>query len=171
MDEDGLIPIGKIVGTHGIKGHLKVIGYGDSMDLFAPGKELAVSRGAEVLATFRIAFACPHRGVIRLGLEGIGSIEAAEEWIGCQLCINNVSLPQLEAGSYYWHQIVGLEAFTLDDRRLGRVEAIFPTGGNDVYVVRDGKREVLVPAIDSVVVHIDLEKKILRVDLPEGLED
>ena len=45
MGEDALIPIGKIVGTHGIKGHLKVISYGDSMDLFAPGKELAVSRG------------------------------------------------------------------------------------------------------------------------------
>ena len=171
MGGQALVPIGKIVGTHGIKGHLKVMPYGDSMDLFSPGKELAVSREGEALATFRIAFACPYKRVIRLGLEGIGSIEAAEAWIGCQLCINNVSLPQLEEGSYFWHQIVGLEAFTLDDRRLGRVEAIFPTGSNDVYVVRDGKREVLVPAIDSVVVHIDLEKKILRVDLPEGLED
>jgi len=171
MGEDALIPIGKIVGTHGIKGHLKVISYGDSLDLFAPGKELAVSRGGEALATFRIAFARPYKRVIRLGLDGIDSIEAAEAWIGCRLCIDNVSLPQLEEGSYYWHQIMGLEAFTLDDRRLGLVEAILPTGSNDVYVVRDGKKEVLIPAIDSVVVDIDLKQKILRVDLPEGLED
>jgi 16S rRNA processing protein RimM len=51
------------------------------------------------------------------------------------------------------------------------VTAIFPTGSNDVYVVRDGEKEVLIPAIDSVVVHIDLIHGVLRVDLPEGLED
>jgi 16S rRNA processing protein RimM len=171
MGEDGLIPIGKIVGTHGIKGQLKVISYGDSIDLFAPGQRLVVGREGEVLAAFRIAFACPHKRVIRLSLDGIESTEAAEAWIGCQLYIDKASLPQLEEGSYYWQQIMGLEAFTLDDRRLGRVEAILPTGSNDVYVVRDGRKELLIPAIDSVVVDIDLEQKILRVDLPEGLED
>jgi 16S rRNA processing protein RimM len=66
---------------------------------------------------------------------------------------------------------MGLEAFTLDDRRLGRVEAILPTGSNDVYVVKDGSKELLIPAIDSVVVDIDLDQKVLRVDLPKGLED
>jgi 16S rRNA processing protein RimM len=171
MGEDGLIPIGKIVSTHGIKGQLKVISYADSIDLFAPGQRLAVGREGEVLAAFRIAFARPHKRVIRLSLEGIESTEEAEAWIGCQLYIDKASLPQLEEGSYYWQQIMGLEAFTLDDRRLGRVEAILPTGSNDVYVVRDGRKELLIPAIDSVVVDIDLEQKILRVDLPEGLED
>jgi 16S rRNA processing protein RimM len=109
--------------------------------------------------------------LIRLGLENIGSIEAAETWIGCQLYIDKASLPQLEEGSYYWQEIMGLEAFTLDDRRLGRVEAILPTGSNDVYVVKDGSKELLIPAIDSVVVDIDLDQKVLRVDLPKGLED
>jgi 16S rRNA processing protein RimM len=171
MGKDALIPVGKIVGTHGIKGHLKAVSYGDPQDLFVPGKELALGRGGEVLATFRIAFVSPYKRVIRLGLEGIGSIEAAQAWIGCQLFVDLAALPQLEEGSYYWYQIVGLEAFTLHDRHLGRVEAILPTGSNDVYVVRDGKKEVLIPAIDSVVVDIDLKQKILRVDLPEGLED
>ncbi|MGD8757387.1 MAG: ribosome maturation factor RimM [Deltaproteobacteria bacterium] len=171
MDEEALVPIGKIVGTHGIKGHLKVMPYGDSMDLFSPGKKLTVSREGDALATFRIAFACPHNRLIRLGLENIGSIEVAETWIGCQLYIDKASLPQLEEGSYYWQEIMGLEAFTLDDRRLGRVEAILPTGSNDVYVVKDGSKELLIPAIDSVVVDIDLDQKVLRVDLPKGLED
>ena len=171
MGEEALVPIGKIVGTHGIKGHLKVMPYGDAMELLCPGKALTVSRGGEVLATLRIALACPHKRVIRLGFEGIGSIEEAEAWIGCEICIDNLSFPQLEEGSYYWHQILGLEAVTLDDRPLGRVAAVLTTGSNDVYVVRDGKKEMLIPAIDSVVVDIDLEHNLLRVDLPEGLED
>ncbi len=51
MAEDALIPIGKIVGTHGMKSHLKVISCGDSVDLFAPGKELAVSPGGDTNLT------------------------------------------------------------------------------------------------------------------------
>jgi 16S rRNA processing protein RimM len=50
------------------------------------------------------------------------------------------------------------------------VTAIFPTGSNDVYVVREGKKEILIPALESVVVEIDLTANALRVDLPEGLE-
>ncbi|NVM20549.1 MAG: 16S rRNA processing protein RimM [Desulfobacterales bacterium] len=171
MREDALLPIGKIVGTHGTKGYLKVYSYAESVDSFAVGKELTLSREGEPVATFRIESARVHKRIILLVLEGIASIGAAKEWVGCEICIDNASLPQPEEGSYYWHQIIGLEVFTVDNRRLGRVAEIFPTGSNDVYVVREGKREVLIPAIDSVVVDIDLEHNFLRVDLPEGLED
>ena len=85
--------------------------------------------------------------------------------------MDKASLPPTEPGSFYWYQIIGLGVFTLNKRFLGHVEEILPTGSNDVYVVRDGKKEVLIPAIDSVVVEINLEKKFIKVDLPEGLED
>jgi len=171
MSGNALIPVGKIVGTHGIKGYLKVFPYGESLDLLSPGEGLVLTRQGKILATFRIRSARPHKRVILLTLEGIASIDAAEKWIDCELCVDMAALPEPEEGSYYWHQIMGMEAFTLDNRRLGRVEAIIPTGSNDVYVVRNGKKEVLIPAIDSVVVDIDLNEKVLRLDLPEGLED
>ena len=171
MGGNALITVGKIVGTHGIKGYLKVFPYAESLDLLSPGEDLVLSRQGNSLAIFRIRSARPHKRVILLALEGIASIEAAEEWIDCELCIDLAALPKPEEGSYYWHQIIGMAAVTLDNRRLGRIEAIIPTGSNDVYVVRDGKKEVLIPAIDSVVVGIDLDAKVLRLDLPEGLED
>lgn len=171
MGGKALIPVGKIVGTHGIKGYLKVFPYAESLDLLSPGEDLVLSRQGNPLATFRIASARPHKRVILLALEGIASIDAAEEWIDCELCMDMAALPDPEEGSYYWHQIMGMEVVTSDNRRLGRVEAIIPTGGNDVYVVRDGEKEVLIPAIDSVVVDIDLNERVLRLDLPEGLED
>jgi len=171
MGGDALIPVGKIVGTHGIKGYLKVFPYAESLDLLSPGKDMVLRRQGNSLAVFRIRSAQPHKRIILLALEGIASIDAAEEWIDCELCIDITALPEPEEGSYYWHQIMGMEAITLDNRRLGCVEAIIPTGSNDVYVVRDGEKEVLIPAIDSVVVDIDLDEKILRLDLPEGLED
>jgi 16S rRNA processing protein RimM len=171
MHEDALIPIGKVVGTHGIKGYVKVISYAESTASFAPGKLLTLRQKGKPLVTLAIESARPHKRGILLALEGITSIDAAKEWVGYELCIDKTTLPQPEIGTYYWHQIIGIEAFTVDNRHLGRVAAILPTGSNDVFVVRDGEEEILIPAIDSVVVDIDLAHNVLRVDLPEGLED
>jgi 16S rRNA processing protein RimM len=171
MHEDVLIPIGRVVGTHGIKGYVKAISYAESTASFAPGKLLTLRQKGKPVVTLAIESARPHKRGILLALEGITSIDAAKEWVGYELCIDKATLPELETGTYYWHQIIGLEVFTVDNRRIGKVAAIFPTGSNDVYVVRDGKKEVLIPAIDSVVADIDLAHNVLRVDLPEGLED
>ena len=171
MGDDAYITVGKVVGTHGIKGYLKVLSYADSIDTFAPGKELGLIREGKYLGKLRVLSSRPHKRVILLALEGTDSIETAKEWIGCQVCVDKASLPQPEQGSYYWYQIVGMEVFTMDNRHLGRVEMILPTGSNDVYVVRDGNKEVLVPALESVVVDIDLEQRIMKVDLPKGLGD
>lgn len=170
MHGDALIPIGKVVGTHGIKGYLKVSSYAESADSFSPGTQLALRREGEPVVILGIESARPHKHGMLLALEGIASIDAAKELVGCDLCIDKATLPELESGNYYWHQIIGLEVFTVNDRRLGRVVSILPTGSNDVYVVRDGKKEVLIPAIDSVVVDINPTHGVLRVDLPEGLE-
>jgi len=169
MHEDALTPIGKVVGTHGIKGYVRVISYAESTASFAPGKLLTLRKEGKTALTLTIESARPHKRGVLLALEGISSVDAAKEWVGYEICIDKTTLPEPERGTYYWHQIIGIEAFTLDNRRLGRVAAIFPTGSNDVYVVRDGKKEILIPAIDSVVVDIDLAHNVLRVDLPEGL--
>ena len=69
--------------------------------------------------------------------------------------------------------LIGLSVYTIDGDCLGRIDSIIPTGSNDVYVVKnmvDGKEnEVLIPALESVVVEVDLNREIMRVDLPEGL--
>jgi 16S rRNA processing protein RimM len=171
MHEHALIPIGKVVGTHGIKGYLKVSSYAESINTFAPGRQLALRRKEKPIVTRTIESVRAHKGGILLALQGITSVDAAKEWVGHELCIDKTTLPEPEKGTYYWHQIIGLKVFTVDNRHLGLVAAIFPTGSNDVYVVRDGRKEVLIPAIESVVVEIDLAHKVLRVDLPEGLED
>jgi 16S rRNA processing protein RimM len=171
MDNARHLAIGKVVGTHGIRGDLKVLSYADSLDPFAPGKGLVLSKNGRPVGFFTVASSRPHKRVILLALEGIHSIEDAEDWIGCDLLMERSALPRLEEDSYYWIDIIGMDVYTVGNRHLGNVEAIFPTGSNDVYVVREGKKEILIPAIDSVVIDIDMEKKILRVDLPEGLED
>jgi 16S rRNA processing protein RimM len=76
----------------------------------------------------------------------------------------------LPDGEYYQFQLIGLAVETKDGERLGTLRSIFETGGNDVYVVDCGGKELLVPAIEDVVCEIDLENNRMIVDLPEGLE-
>jgi 16S rRNA processing protein RimM len=106
-------------------------------------------------------------------LEGIENRDVAETLIGSELFVKRDSFPKLVDGSYYWFDIIGLAVFTNDEKYIGRVESIIPTGSNDVYVVKDAQKdrdnEILIPAIESAVLEIDLEQKRMIVDLPEGL--
>jgi 16S rRNA processing protein RimM len=83
--------------------------------------------------------------------------------------MNRSDRPPLDAGEYYWSDLVGMSVHTTNGECLGTIQHIFPTGSNDVYVVRDGSRETLVPALAWVVVKVDVEAKAMTVDLPEGL--
>jgi 16S rRNA processing protein RimM len=167
------LTIGKIVGAHGVKGNIKVHSYAESLSVFEPGRSILVINAKGIEKTFEINWAKPHSRGVLLSLRGIDSRKSAEALIGSELFITRDSLPELEDGVYYWSDIIGLSVFTIDQQYIGRVESIIQTGSNDVYVVKDLSRdhdnETLIPALESVVLEIDLENNTMRVDLPEGL--
>jgi len=171
MGEEDTLTIGKVVGPHGVKGVLKVLSHADSVAFFPTGKELCLKRRDGSCRSFGILSCTRHKRMFLLALEGITSIDVAEQWAGSHVCMEKASLPPVEPGTYYFYQLIGLSVFTLDKRYVGRVEEIFPTGSNDVYVVREAGKEILIPAVESVVTAVDLDEARIWVDLPEGLED
>ena len=104
-----------------------------------------------------------------MGLAGVTTRSQAEALVGAEVVVARRELPPLAPGTHYWTDLIGLAVHDADKGCIGRVVSIIPTGGSDVYVVRDGQRETLIPAVASMVLEIDLETKIMRVDLPEGL--
>lgn len=105
-----------------------------------------------------------------LQIENIDDRKAAEAFAGKEIWIKKSDLPTTEEGTYYWFDLIGLTVITTAGEILGRLENILTTGSNDVYVVRNTEgREILVPALETVVVEIDVAQKQMRVDLPEGL--
>ena len=86
-----------------------------------------------------------------------------------ELFIPQSELPELDEDTYYWVDLIGMKVYTTTDQFLGRIESILETGSNDVYVVKKHETEVLIPALESVVLEIDLEHNRMQVDLPEGL--
>ena len=173
MQKNDFILIGKIIGVHGIQGNLKVYSYAESLSVFESGGSILAVNQQGIEQTYTIKWVKPHHRVLLLSLEGIESRNLAETLVGSELFIEKTRLPELEDESYYWFDLIGISVFTSNGDYIGRIESIMPTGSNDVYVVKnpdkDHDNEVLIPALTSVVLEIDLELKTMRVDLPEGL--
>ena len=168
-DETGFFLIGKIVGVHGVKGTLKVLSYAESPAIFQSADTILLKDAARE-DIYPIKWARPHKRILLMSLKGINTRDQAESLTEAGLYIEKARLPKLEEGVYYWSDIIGLSVFISDDICIGHIESIIPTGSNDVYVVKDDKdNEKLIPALESVVLEIDLENGIMRVELPEGL--
>ena len=163
--------VGKIVGAHGVKGTSKISTYVESLTIFKPGTALLVCGPDGRENSYEIDWIKPHSRGALLALKAVAGREQAKALVGSELYIQKTRLPKLEDGAYYWFDLIGLEVYTSDDQYLGRLDSIIETGANDVYVVKKDDREILIPALKSVVRSVDIGQKIMRVDLPEGLEE
>jgi len=168
---DGLLRVGYIAGSHGLHGALRV--RTDNPDSTTLG---ALERLFVETATGRREFkvlsvSALGGGHQRVVLEGIDDADAAQALRGGAVMVTAADLPPLKDGEFYYFQIAGAEVILTDGRRLGTIEDIMPTGGHDVWVVRDGQREVLVPVIADVVKAMDLEARRVTIEAVPGLLD
>jgi len=168
-EEDRFLLIGEVVGVHGIRGAVKVRSYAESVSVFNAGCQILLGPSETGQELFTIEWSKPHKNVFLIGFEGMENREQARALVGRGILIEKTLLPELDKGEFYWFDLIGLSVFTVDGKFIGIVDAILRTGSNDVYVVKDQQREILIPALESVVEKIDLKMKLIRVNLPEGL--
>jgi 16S rRNA processing protein RimM len=163
------IRIGYITNVLGIKGELKVEPLTSNTDRFYGLEYCYIDTGKGRLKV------CPeyHRAyknkLIIIKLKGYDSIDKVQQFKGKYLEVDRDNLAKLQEGSYYIFDIVDCTVYTNDGLEIGKVVDVLQPGGNDVYVVAGKRGEVLIPALRHVVKHIDIENKVIRVDLPEGL--
>ncbi len=159
--------IGQILAPHGVQGEVKVSVTTDFPERFVP--RLVVYLGPQHLkhTIQRVRW---HRHWALLTFAGLNDRESVDPLRGLSVDVPLSEAVPLEEGRYYEHQIIGLKAWTEEGRYLGEVTEIIPTGSNDVYVLSNGGKELLIPALKSVVLEIDLDKERLLVRLMEGLE-
>jgi 16S rRNA processing protein RimM len=165
------ILIGKLQAAHGTGGGLKLKSYAESLALFAPGLTLLAVCAGKAERTCEIERVKPQGRTAILRLKGVATRSAAEALAGCELFIDKACLPELAEGVYYWSDLIGTAVYEAQGHFLGRLESIFRTGSNDVYVVKDphSGREILIPALKAVIAAVDLAAGRMEVNLPEGL--
>lgn len=110
------------------------------------------------------------KGQMLLRLEGIETRDQAESFIGQEVKGEVSRFPLLPDGEYYWFQVLGLPVLkAADGALLGYLQEIIPTPGHDVYVVRQGDQELLLPAVEEVITEINLEEGWIKAAPPPGL--
>ncbi len=113
----------------------------------------------------------PHKHGVLITFQGIQTLEEAAVWRNQWVYVRADELPPLPPGEYYAHELIGLQVLDEAGRLLGELTEILHTPANKVYLVRkaDGK-ELLLPAIPSVILCVDLQARQMRVRLLPGLE-
>jgi 16S rRNA processing protein RimM len=172
MDRSRLIPVGKVVRTHGLRGALKIFPYGETLALQEPGAKLhlhsAGSPGKVELTLLHLRTQGRH---LVAQFAEIPDVDAAQGVLEQEVFVPEECLPPAAEGEYYHYQLIGLRAETVAGKEIGILRGVIETGGNDVYVIAHSTGEVLIPAIVEVILEVDLQRGRMIIDPPEGLLD
>lgn len=165
--EPVFIVVGKIRRPHGLHGETLVEVWTDFPERLVPGMRLYAGDHHRPLTIANIR---PHHQGMLILFQELNSPEASGEYRNNLLYVRTDGIPQLPEGEYYHHQLLGLHVLTDKDVSLGTITQILETGSNDVYIIRSpAGEEILLPAIDSVILEINLESGQMVVNLLPGL--
>ncbi len=164
-----LLEIGQIVNSYGIKGFMKVVPFTDDITRFEKLKTVYVEIKKE-LEELEIEEVKYHKNLVLLKIKGIDDINDVEKYKNCYLKIDRKNAVELPEDTYFIVDLIGIEVYDENQKLLGNIIDVFPTGSNDVYVVKDEMgKQILLPAIASVIKQVDIKNKKMVVNLLEGL--
>lgn len=160
---------GKITGTHGLKGELRVQPWADSPEFLAEFDELYLDNGTKRI---KIKSARVHKNMLIMKIDGVDTIDDAEKLRNKVIYINRDDV-ELEDGTYFIQDLIGLDV--IDDQngdKIGTLIEVSETGANDVYHIKTSDDKVyLIPVIPDVVKDISPEDGIIRIYKMKGLFD
>lgn len=162
------LAVGRVLRPHGVRGELLLETLTDFPDHLAEVKTVYLGEAA---AAHPLAAARAHRGQLIVRLADCRTREEADAFRGQLVQIKAVAAASLPPGAYYHHQLVGLPVVSDTGEALGALSEVLETGANDVYVVKGPAGDLLLPAIRSVILTIDLAARQITVHIPDGLRD
>ena len=163
------LELGQIVNVKGLKGEVKVNSFTDDITKFERLPKIIIKQ-KNSMEEYEIEKVGYNKNQVILKLKDIDTVEEAEKLRNSYILIDREKLDKLPEGVYYIADLIGLDVYTESNEYLGKVDDIYNTGSNDIYVVKDelGKQKIL-PGIDEVIKKIDLESGKIIVNLIEGL--
>jgi 16S rRNA processing protein RimM len=167
--DEPLVELGPIVNIHGIRGELRLLPHNPDSDVALASADVLLLHRDGRRETRRVRAARRHKRFVLLQLAGADDATAAEALVGCRIAVPRSALPPAEADAVYHADLLGCAVVSTAGEALGTVREMLVTGSNDVCVVRDGAREVLVPMVADVIAEIDVANRRLVVRLLPGL--
>jgi 16S rRNA processing protein RimM len=163
--EPVFLAVGFLRRPHGLEGEILMDVLTDFPERLRSGKTVYVGDNHEPV---RIASIRGHNVEKIIRFTGIETPEEAGKFRNKNLFVKAANLPELPEGEYYHHQLIGMNVLDESGQSLGTLHSILETGANDVYLVKtpEGK-ELLLPAVEDVILEINPDRKEMRVRPPE----
>ena len=160
---------GKIVGTHGIRGEVRIDPWCDSPEFLCAFKKLYLDENGE---TFVEVKSRPHKHIVLAKIKGVDTIEQAERLRGKIVYINRADI-QLDEGVNFVQDLLGLEVTDAESGRVyGKITDVLRTGANDVYEITDDSgKKYLAPVIDEVIRETNVDSGYIKITPMKGLFD
>ena len=163
--EPAFVVVGKLRRAHGLRGEMVMEIHTDFPERLKPQKTVYLGEQKE---PFKLRTVRPHDRYLLVSIDGFFDPDAVARFRNTEVFVRTDTLPDLPEGQYYHHQLIGLQIVTEQGSRLGKLVEILETGSNDVYVISGEEgQEILLPALEGVILAVDLEKKEMRVQPPE----
>lgn len=164
------LEVGQIVGTHGIRGEMRVNPWADSPEFLKQFKTLYYDNKGE--KSVKVLAARPHGNVVILKAEGIETVEAASALRNRVLYIRR-SDAKIDENSYFIEELIGCQVIDADDESIcyGTLSDVSETGANDVWHIEKDGKEYLIPAIPDVVINADVKNNTVIIRPLKGIFD
>jgi len=169
--------VGHLSKAHGTKGELFVLPLTDHPEgTYVPGVVLSpggvgVEGPDPDLPPLRIREVRPFRGGFLVAFHGIDDRNEAEPLRGYYLYRATAELEPLAEGEVFYHELLGMEVFTVAGERIGEVREVYDIRPADLLEVRGEGKEHMIPFLEHIIVEVDRERRRIVVDPPEGLLD
>lgn len=165
---DKLVKIGKIAKPHGVRGTLKVLPLTDDKTRYNKLKKIYIQTRHGIKEFDILAVRYQDKFVL-LDLVGIETMTEAEGYIGNYIAIEKKDRMPLDENTYYIEDLIGLNVYE-EETYLGKLTDVMQPGSNDVYIITlEDSKELLLPAIKSVILEVDIDLGLMKVNVPEGL--
>lgn len=152
---------GEVVGTHGVKGEVKIYPWADGPEFLLDFDQLYLDG-----KPFEVSSARVHKSVVLVKFQGVDNIETAQKLRGRTVTIDREEI-QLEEGAAFIADLIGLPVYS-EGRRIGVLKEVLTLPGNDVYVV-EGEQRYMIPAVSEFLEKVDAEGGEIHVHLIEGM--
>lgn len=169
MAGEDFINIGTILKTFGNHGDLIIKLEFDNLSGLQKMESVFLELDGERVPFFIESFEQKAESRALIHFETINTVEKAARLTGAALFLSVSMLPSLPDDEYYFHEIIGFSVTDEDYGMIGKLAEVLEMPHQDIFRIMNGEKEILIPAVEEIVVGIDRKKMVIHIKAPEGL--
>lgn len=170
MEIDECFELGYIIKPHGLNGAVDIYLDTDFPEDYRKLESVFVNLGQKLVPFFINSIQIRGNKAL-VNFEDISSIEQSEELKGCTMYLPESMLPELTGQEFYFHEVIGFQVIDKNSGLIGNVSSYYDHSSQVILSIDHDGKEVLIPINDDIMLVIDKIKKIIQVELPDGLLD